>query len=137
MCGVARVCILDGVSTSDEITTTIRTMLAHHMLESQRDAVLVLNGMDRIIFASRAAERFGWSLPGLIGRDWNSIVHPDDDGRPRLLVDTVIDGRFSGLERELRIRDPYGVYQPVRIKAYTAWTDHAGSVTVIVAHPLD
>lgn len=127
----------DRVSASDDISTAVRTMLAHHMLEAASEAVLVLNTDDRIIFASRAATHFGWSLPALIGRDWNDLVHPDDDGRPRLLVDSVVDSAFSGLDREVRLRDPYGMYHRVRMKAYTSWTSHAGAVTVVVAQRLD
>jgi PAS domain S-box-containing protein len=123
----------DGVSSIDQLTNSVRTVLAHHVLEVGEDPVFVLNSDDRIILASRASATFGWPLPALIGREWRELVHPADDAATGALRESPsIDGRFSGLSRVVRVESADGTWTRMRMTVYSAWAEGAGAVTVLV-----
>jgi PAS domain S-box-containing protein len=123
-----------GVPSSEEMTSAVRNVLTHHVIENDPDLLVVLNGEDRIVLVNRAAESLGWSSRDVIGLEFSALVHPDD-WRALQSVSRdahVGDGRIAGVELPVRVRDLDGGtgWRRLLLRSYTCETRDATRLSV-------
>lgn len=121
-----------GVAVVDRLAGWIAEVLAHHMLESTSETVVVTNGDDRIVLVSRSGQALGWSRTVLIGQRWDEI----EDVPPAADAGGTPSPAGMTERRTTSVRRGDGAWEPVHLVRYVAHLPEVGPASVLVLTPV-
>ena len=91
----------------------------------------------RVVFSQRMSEIFG-ETSGTEGvrsahmRTWLDRIHPDDDTRRQVELDTHVDGRTTAYESEYRLRTGAGTWKWVAVRGRVTERDSDGNAVRMI-----